>query len=79
MTRNKQRVTINLSSEIVEKARITGLNLSTVCENALISMLTRLDTSISENKRILRNPISEGELVPRPGFEPGTIRFLLYA
>jgi hypothetical protein len=55
MARNKQQVNINLPPEIVEKARSTGLNISKVCENALISMLTCLDPSISVNEGSLKN------------------------
>jgi post-segregation antitoxin (ccd killing protein) len=45
MNRNKQRVNINLPSELVEKSRDLGLNISKTCENALNQAVQNLEQS----------------------------------
>ncbi len=39
---NKTKVTLYISKEIIEKAKEIGLNLSKVCENALIRSIKAL-------------------------------------
>jgi post-segregation antitoxin (ccd killing protein) len=73
MGRLKKKVYINLPPELVEKARKHGLNISKVCENALVEIMNRIEGS--ENKE---NPVSsvnassqEGLVVRLPEFESG--------
>ena len=49
MGRTKKKVYINLSKEIVEKARNHGLNISKVSENALKDTIKRLETPNPSN------------------------------
>ena len=50
MVNRKQKVYITLSPELVHKAREIGLNISKVCENALIDMINRLESPIADEK-----------------------------
>ena len=49
MGRTKKKVYINLSKEIVEKARNHGLNISKVSKNALKDIIKRLETPNPSN------------------------------
>ena len=61
---------ITLDPEIVEKAKKLGLNISKVCENALVQTLNSLETVFGERGGNLGTVGSR--LEPRAGFEPAT-------
>ena len=70
MPRRKQKVMINLSPEIVKKARDLGLNISKVAENALIEAIKRLESPVPSNKPDNLSNIGQNDLVREVGFEP---------
>ena len=78
----KTKLTLSIESEIVERAKNLGLNISQFCENALKIGITALENA---NKQIAQNQtVSDktGEVqkprevsdVDRAGFEPATSR-----
>ncbi len=70
----KVKLTLSIEEEVVEKAKDMGLNLSKVCENALIDIIKRIERPLSQNSGV--NYPKTGQkgnvLVLRPGFEPGS-------
>ena len=46
--KNKQNITLYLDREVIEKARELGLNISKVCENALIQAVKALEDIFTE-------------------------------
>ncbi len=66
----KTTVSLYLSKKIVEQARKHKLNLSRVMESALISILDYLEPQ--NNHPTVRVNAEVGEVVGRPGLEPGT-------
>ncbi len=66
----RKNVVITLDPEIVEKAKKLGLNISKVCENALVQAVNSLETVFSEKGGNLGTIGSR--LEPRAGFEPAT-------
>ena len=67
--RKRKNVVITLDPELVEKARKLGLNISKVCENALIQAVKALEQVFDENKG--GGGTVGFPLVRPPGFEPG--------
>gem|GEM_PF-1138775 len=66
----RKNVVITLDPEIVEKAKKLGLNISKVCENALVQAVNSLEAIFSEKGGNLGTVGSQ--LEPRAGFEPAT-------
>ena len=66
--RHKVRVSINLTLEAYEKAKNFGLNISKVCENALIQAIKALEEVFPEKRG---EGTTGSPLVRPPGFEPG--------
>ena len=44
----KVRINLSVNEEVIEKAKEIGLNISKVCENALIRSINALESSFSE-------------------------------
>ena len=51
----KKNVTIRIDSEVIEKAKKIGLNISKVSENALIEIIQRIERPIP-HKELSNNP-----------------------
>ncbi|HIE18697.1 TPA: hypothetical protein EYP75_03125 [Candidatus Bathyarchaeota archaeon] len=65
-TKRKKNVVITLNPELVEKAKNLGLNISKVCENALIQAFKALEEVFNEKGGNLGTVSSP--LEPRAGF-----------
>ena len=75
----KTFTTIYVDEEMIQKSKGIGFNISKICETALKDAVRQLDAPNPNNtvKNISANAFSKRvEVVPRPGFEPGTVRFL---
>ena len=46
----KKNVTIRIDSEVIEKAKKIGLNISKISENALIEIIQRIERPISHKQ-----------------------------
>ena len=68
--RKRKNVVITLDPELVEKAKELGLNISRVCENALIQAVNALESVFNDKGDSLGTVGSR--LEPRAGFEPAT-------
>ena len=69
----KVKVTLLMDDEVVKKGKDLGLNLSKVCENALIDMIGRIESpkgDISKGNKFTR--CEKDEVVDWEGFEPST-------
>jgi hypothetical protein len=69
----KVKVTLLMDEDIVKKGKEIGLNLSKVCENALIEMIERIEfpkNDVTKGNRFAKLEV-EG-VVGRVGFEPAT-------
>ncbi len=63
------RVNLSIDSEIVEKAKELGLNLSKVSENALKEMIRRIESPYELN--VVKTRSVDGKTQePRAGFDP---------
>ena len=73
MVGKKVKTTLYLDKEVVEKAKEIGLNLSKVCENALIASIEAME-GVYGRKEPKIHPIvdQENKKVDRAGFEPAT-------
>ena len=69
----KVKVTLLMDDEVVKKGKNLGLNLSKVCENALIDMIKRIESPKGDTGTGNRTAKCEREDVAGPGgFEPST-------
>ena len=68
--KNKQNITLYLDREVIEKARELGLNISKVCENALIQAIKALESIFTEKGGNL-GTVGSGVAGPG-GIEPPT-------
>ena len=68
----KTKLTIYVDSNVIQKAKEIGLNLSKTCENALVEAIRRLESPISQNTAIKTNNSKKADMVGRAGFEPAT-------
>jgi hypothetical protein len=79
-TDTKTTVSLYLDKSLVEMAKMRGLNLSRVTEQALSSILDYMDTQSVKNSQNCSVFLSTGSfpkesvVVPRAGFEPATTR-----
>ncbi len=79
-TETKTTVSLYLDKVLVETARLRGLNLSRIAEQALSSILDYM--AIQNNKTTQNSSVflstgsflKESVMVPRAGFEPATTR-----
>jgi post-segregation antitoxin (ccd killing protein) len=70
-TATKTTVSLYLSKNLVEKARIHKLNLSRIMENALTSIINYLETENKESSEFLsRGSFLKESRVDGAGFEP---------
>ena len=69
----RRRVSITLPPELVERAKKLGLNISKVCENALLDVIHRLEAEGTE--RTIKSPMwwTGGDLNPGPPPRQGGI------
>jgi post-segregation antitoxin (ccd killing protein) len=69
----KVKVTLLMDDEVVKRGKELGLNLSKVCENALIDMIERIESPKGDIKRENRfAKLENKDLVDWGGFEPPT-------
>ena len=62
-----------MDDEVVKKGKELGLNLSKVCENALIDMIERIESPKGDTAKGNRfTKCEKEEVVGRAGFEPAT-------
>ena len=66
----KRNVMVRIDEELYRKAKNLGLNISKVCENALVQAINSLEAIFSERGGNLGTVGSR--LEPRAGFEPAT-------
>ena len=69
--RIKTNVNLSINSEVIEKAKEMGLNLSKICENALIRSINAFEYANQDMGLNRVNNLSE-RLVRPPGFGPGS-------
>jgi len=60
--RKKKQVTINLTPQVVDKAREYGLNISKISENALKDYINRLESSETQTEHNPSLSLSTGSL-----------------